>query len=80
VEKMFIEALAGLKGGKKKLREMLGQVVEEYDQAKAMRQVWTEKCVEARETKELIEGILSPNGAAPDHEPIPDSPKDSLGE
>lgn len=69
MEKMFIEALADLKGGKKKLRELLAHVHEELDHARDMRQVWNEKMGTAQEAKELIEQKLGK-----------EEPKDSGGE
>lgn len=55
---MFIEAIASLKGGKKKLRELLDTVLEEYEQAQQMREVWATKAEIALEAKELIEQKL----------------------
>ncbi len=58
MEKMFIEALSSLKGGKKKLRELLDTVLEELEQAQNMREVWATKAQTALEAKELIEQKL----------------------
>lgn len=58
MEKMFIEALAELKGGKKKLRELLDTVHDDYEQARQMRDIWTEKAAKAHEAIELIEQKL----------------------
>jgi flagellar biosynthesis/type III secretory pathway chaperone len=54
MEKMFIEALAELKGGKKKLRELLEHVLEECEQAHKMRDIWQNKLEDLTEAKTLI--------------------------